>query len=123
MNFDPPHQTVEFDQSLIYMWEIRDQNGTLLGRYVGKSKAGARRPLTHYKRNVQNILAGKPYRKGKPEGYRRVHLALAEAHKNGHRVTLSFLCNVQATENINEAERQWIAKQNSQGTETWQLNG
>jgi hypothetical protein len=123
MNFDPPLQTVAFDQSLIYMWEIRDQSGTLLGRYVGKAKEGAKRPLTHYKRNVKNILAGKPYRKSNPEGYRRIHVALAEAHGHGHRITLSFLCNVQATENINEAERQWIVKQNSQGTEAWQLNG
>ena len=123
MNFDPPLQTVEFDQSLIYMWEIRDQSGTLLGRYVGKAKAGARRPLTHYKRNVENILAGKPYRKNNPEGYRRIHVALAEAHKHGHRISLSFLCNVQAPEKINEEERHWIAKQNSQGVEAWQLNG
>jgi hypothetical protein len=123
MNFDPPLQTVAFDQSLIYMWEIRDQSGTLLGRYVGKAKEGAKRPLTHYKRNVENILTGKPYRKSNPEGYRSIHVALAEAHRHGHRITLSFLCNVQATENINEAERQWIVKQNSQGTEAWQLNG
>ncbi len=105
------------------MWEIRDQCDELLGRYVGKAKAGAKRPLAHYRRNVQNFLDGKPYRKNNLRGYRRIHLALADAQQCGHRILLSFLCNVQVGENINALERQWIAKQNSCGTEAWQLNG
>jgi hypothetical protein len=117
-----PHQ-VDEKRPLIYMWEIRDQSGSLVGRYVGKAKAGARRPRTHYSRNVENILRGKPYRRGNPEGYRKVHHALAEAQRLGHSVLLHFLCNVSVHEDINEVEQHWIKLQESQGEATWQLNG
>ena len=83
---------------LIYMWEIRDAKGALLGKYVGKARAGASRPLKHYKRNVTNILLNKPYRKGNPIGYRRIHRALADAERKGLEVTLQFLCNVAPSE-------------------------
>jgi hypothetical protein len=79
MIFDRPFQTAESDQPLICMCEIRDQGDQLLGLYVGKAKAGAKRQLSHYKRNVQNFLEGKPYRKNNPRGYRRIHRALADA--------------------------------------------
>ena len=98
------------------MWEIRDEDGALIGRYVGKAKAGANRPLKHYKRNVANILLGKPYRKGKPHGYRRIHQALAEAERKNYRVTLQFLRNVKADEDINQVEQECIRTQNSRGS-------
>nr|WP_314899108.1 hypothetical protein [uncultured Deefgea sp.] len=117
-----PHQINE-KSSLIYMWEIRSNSGELLGRYIGKAKAGAKRPRTHYYRNVVNILAGKAYRKGNPDGYRRIHIALADAHRAGNNISLVFLCNVQPDENINEAEQRCIKEWGSRGCETWQLNG
>lgn len=117
-----PHQLNE-NESLIYMWEIHSNAGELLGRYIGKAKAGAKRPRTHYYRNVMNILAGKAYRKGNPEGYRKIHKALADAHLSGNTITLTFLCNVPAEENINEVEQRYIKAYGSQGCEPWQLNG
>jgi hypothetical protein len=104
------------------MWEIWAEDGTLLGRYVGKASRGSRRPLSHYKRNVMNILNGKPYRKGKPDGYRRVHRILAEAMSSGYRVRLSLLKNVEPNESINQVERILIKEHNSAGSEPWQLN-
>jgi hypothetical protein len=116
-----PHALNEA-QSLIYMWEIRAHDGSLLGRYVGKAKAGAHRPLKHYVRNVANILSGKPYRKGNPEGFRRIHRALADAESQGHLITLNLLCNVVSGENLNEVEQQHIRLMNSFGSAPWQLN-
>jgi len=117
-----PHDINE-SLPLIYMWEIRDRDGQLRGRYVGKAKAGAGRPLMHYKRNVRNILLNRPYRKGKPDGYRRVHVALAEAQRDGMEVTLHFLCNVSADDDINEVERRLIRERDCVGPAPWQLNG
>ena len=116
-----PHALNEA-QPVIYVWEIRSSKGGLIGRYVGKAKAGAQRPLKHYGRNVANILSGKPYRKGKPTGYRRIHRALAEAERRGDVVTLQFLCNVAPSENINEVEQRHIREQSSRGNQVWQLN-
>ena len=119
------HVDHKLDESspLIYMWEIHAADGSLFGRYVGKAKAGAHRPRTHYKRNVANILADKPYRKGNPVGYRRVHHALAEAERTGLQITLQFLCNVAPHENINDVEQLQIRLHNCAGGEAWQLNG
>lgn len=107
---------------LIYMWEIHEPNGLLIGRYIGKAKAGAKRPREHYKRNVANILLNKSYRKGNPTGYRRIHQALAEAERNGHQITLQFLCNIESHENINDVEQKYIRTYNCIGREPWQLN-
>jgi len=117
-----PHR-LRVDLPLIYMWEIRASDGSLLGRYVGRAKGGVKRPRTHYSTNVGRILAGKPYRKGNPSGYRRIHSALAEAECRGFCITLQFLCNVLPGENINEVEQRCIREYRSKGGETWQLNG
>ena len=113
---------VDQSRPLIYMWEIWTNDRTLLGRYVGKASRGSGRPLSHYKRNVMNILDGRPYRKGRPDGYRRIHRMLAEAMGKGHRVRLSLLRNVEPDESINQAERSLIKEHNSSGSEPWQLN-
>lgn len=114
--------TYRLDLPLIYMWEIHDGDGALLGRYVGKAKNGAKRPRTHYSRNVANILLGERYRKGNPDGYRRIHHALAEAQRQGHSITLQYLCNVMPGENINIIEQRKILEHDSHGPEPWQLN-
>ena len=123
MRFDVRAYSVDETRPLIYMWEIHDRGGRLLGRYVGKAKAGAKRPRTHYARNVANILAAKHYRKSNPNGFRKIHHVLAEAQRLGHSITLTFLCNVPSNEDINEVERRCIAQQKCQGSESWQLNG
>lgn len=116
-----PH-TVNEALPLIYMWEILELGEVLVGRYVGKAKAGGKRPLNHYRRNVANILSSKPYRKGNPGGYRRIHQALAKAEQNGCRISLQFLCNVAPYENINEIEQKYIRAYSCAGGEAWQLN-
>jgi hypothetical protein len=116
-----PH-TLNEALPLIYMWEIHEPGGVLVGRYVGKAKAGAKRPRSHYKRNVANILLSKPYRKGKPSGYRRIHQALAEAERKGLQISLQFLCNIEPHENINEIEQKYIRAYSCAGSEAWQLN-
>jgi len=123
MRFSELPCTLRLDQPLIYMWEIKNRDGVLVGCYVGKAKNGAKRPRTHYSRNVANILAGSAYRKGKPSGYRRIHLALAEAERLGHSITLQFLCNVMPGEDIDEVEQGKIRERNSRGPKPWQLNG
>jgi hypothetical protein len=111
------------DQSLIYMWEIiSPTNGKLLGRYIGKSSKGTSRPLTHYSRNVANLLAEKPYRKDNPNGFRRIHHALANAVRNGSIVKLVYLSSIAEGEDINQKERYFIASLRSSGSESWQLN-
>jgi hypothetical protein len=71
---------------------------------VGKASGGAGRPLRHYVRNVRNRLAGKPYRKGKPECFRIVHVRLMKATRLDWPVRLYLLCNVQAGADINTVE-------------------
>lgn len=113
---------VDENRPLIYMWEIWSSDGALVGRYIGKASRGSSRPLSHYKRNVANILAGRPYRRGNPDGFRRVHRTLAHAVTNGYRIRLALLRNVEPHENINEVERHFIQEHRSAGVEPWQLN-
>ena len=122
MKFTFAPGTVNPAAALIYKWEVRDEVGNLVGLYIGKAKGGAKRPTTHYRRNVNRLLAGKPYRLNNPEGYRKSHRALAEAVKLGHGIELSFVCNVAPDENIDQVEQRCIANYNCCGTAAWQLN-
>ncbi|WP_199711893.1 hypothetical protein [Alginatibacterium sediminis] len=123
MEFQTLNNKVNEGKALIYMWEIHGEDGALTGCYVGKAKGGSKRPKRHYKRNVRRLLQNQPYRKSNPEGYRKVHRALTEATRCGHRITLSFLCNISESENINDIEQQLIKEHDCQGNESWQLNG
>ena len=114
---------IDGNSPLIYKWLIQDTHGNLVGVYIGKAKYGQRRPTSHYARNVSNALAGKPYRKNKASGFRKVHLALVEATKLGHKIELHFVCNVDPVEIINHVEKEWIEKLNCKGIQSWQLNG
>ncbi|AWB72103.1 hypothetical protein FG135_17890 [Vibrio cholerae] len=123
MNFDVISQGVNPDKALIYMWEIYDKTDVLVGRYVGKAKNGARRPLKHYKRNVARLIAGKPYRKSNPNSYRVVHKALADAVDKNYVIKLYFLANINEGEDINQVEQALINQHDCKGSESWQLNG
>ena len=114
--------TVDQDKALIYRWEIKDAAGALKGLYIGKAKAGGERPLKHYKRNVNRLLAGKPYRASNPEGFRKSHRALADAVLNGYTVTLSFVCNIAEGESIDSVEQSLIKSHGCCGEAAWQLN-
>jgi hypothetical protein len=122
MQFTVIRGAIDESKPLIYMWEIREHSGKVVGRYVGKAKAGSKRPLTHYTRNVRNILAGKPYRRLAPAGFRRIHLALANAVRDGLLIELTLLVNVPEGASINEHERGWIKAKECVGPAAWQLN-
>jgi|UPI0006ACE9C1 hypothetical protein len=105
MDFEVFDCGVDETKPLLYLWQIEDENGVVLYRYVGKSERGASRPLTQYRRNVANHLAGRPYRKGKPDAFRAVHLRMSDAVAKGHRITLYLLQNVGDVAQIFSAER------------------
>src|SRR4051794_9145889 len=85
----------------IYQWSIEGA-----GAYIGKYKKISR-PLHHYRRNVDNLLNRKPYRKSNPDGFRRIHRELARAHQEGREITLVILENV-GPAGLNRRERELI---------------
>ena len=107
MQFEEIKGDVEPSRPLIYLWEIIDASGAVCCRYVGKASGGARRPRAHYRRNVNKLLHGKPYRKGKPDAFRAIHRRMAQAVQLGELLRLSFICNVAEGEDINQLERYW----------------
>ena len=107
MQFVESQGEIDASLPLIYLWEIVDSNGMVCCRYVGKASRGANRPRTQYRRNVNNILAGRPYRKSKPDEFRAIHRRMAQAVQAGELLRLSFICNVADGEDINQLERFW----------------
>jgi hypothetical protein len=121
MQYIPPLSDIDVTAPLIYMWEIRNSEDQIVGRYVGKANGGEKRPTQHYSRNVNKLLRGFPYKKGK--SYRRVHVALAEAVKAGHQISLSYLCNVSNDQNIFEVEMRYIREYGCNKADGIGLNG
>jgi hypothetical protein len=74
--------------------------------YVGKASGGPTRPLNDYRRNVQRLLAGKPYRAGKPDKWRLVHRVMADAVRSGVSIRLEF--HASSLERINDDEQRLI---------------
>jgi hypothetical protein len=87
----------------IYLWEIEG-----IGRYVGKATR-LRSRFNEYKNNVRKIVENRPYRKGKPDKFRRIHRALAEAYLGGRPVAYSVIETCAAGGVLLERERYWIA--------------
>lgn len=112
---------VDVTAPLIYMWEIHDLQGKLIGRYIGKANGGDKRPTQHYPRNVSKLCAGKPYKKGK--NYRRVHYGLSDAVKAGHRISLTYLCNVSKDHDIFKVESHNIKQYGCDADDGIGLNG
>ena len=121
MNYSVLDSGVDVSAPLIYMWEIHDLQGKLVGRYIGKANGGEKRPTQHYPRNVSKLRAGMPYKKGK--NYRRVHFGLADAVGDGHRISLSYLCNVPDTVDIFEVESRYINEYSCNADDGIGLNG
>lgn len=94
---------VDPTQPGIYEWRIEGA-GAYIGQYTHAS-----RPRRAYGRNVANILDGRAYRKGKPDEFRSVHRALAQAVREGRRITLSLIENVADKPSRNRRERELIA--------------
>lgn len=108
MQFNQPHQPdIDVNAPLIYLWEITDAAGQIVGRYVGKAEGGAKRPTRAYEANVNRLLEERPYRT-KGRDYRRVHQALATAVRAEHSITLRYLCNVSPDEDIYAVEQHYI---------------
>src|SRR6478672_6033741 len=107
MRFEEKRTEVDPSKALIYLWEIFGSDGSVTYRYVGKASAGASRPRTQYRRNVNNILIGRPYRKGKPDQFRAVHRRMAQAVQSGEALRLTLVCNVEPSQDINQIERFW----------------
>ncbi len=107
MQFDERLSNVDPSRPLIYLWEIFGPDGSVCCRYVGKASRGASRPRTQYRRNVNNILRDRPYRKGKPDQFRAIHRRMAQAVRAGETMRLTLVCNVGEHEDSNERERFW----------------
>jgi hypothetical protein len=71
----------------LYEWRIEGA-----GSYIGKY-GRARRPTREYGRNVHRLLNGRPYRLSRPDGFRRIHRELAQAHRDGRRIELIMFEN------------------------------
>jgi hypothetical protein len=85
----------------IYEWQIEGA-----GSYIGKY-GRIRRPTKEYRRNVTRLLNCQPYRKSKPDRYRRIHHELALAHREKRKITLIILENVDPS-HIDKRERALI---------------
>ncbi|MEN4902734.1 hypothetical protein [Luteimonas sp. TWI1437] len=94
-------------RALIYLWEVLDPAGQVVGRYVGKAKNGAQRLRMDYRKNVNNVLAGRPYRLNKPTAFRAIHRTMAEAIQAGHTLRLTLLCNIPVGESIDAVDQMW----------------
>jgi hypothetical protein len=101
---------IDHAQPGIYEWRI-DGIGVYIGQYTNVT-----RPRRAYGVSVANRLAGRPYRKGNPSGFRAIHIALAKAvccnriepGKIG--ITLTILENQIDKESRNRRERALIAE-------------
>lgn len=102
-----PQPEINVNAPLIYLWEIKNAEGEVMGRYVGKAEGGAKRPTEDYVYNVDRRLNGEPYRT-KGRDYRRVHMAMADAMRSGHTISLRYLCNVSPEQDINAVEQHYI---------------
>ena len=100
----PP--TIDAAKPGLYEWRIEG-----VGCYIGQYRRIAR-PTKEYARNVVRLLNGKPYRKGKPGGFRRIHRELERAHRQGRRIDLIIIENAQKPE-INRRERELIRERGS----------
>lgn len=95
---------VDPTQPGIYEWQIED-----VGLYIGQYTRSTR-PRGEYGKNLVNLLNGRPYRKGKPDKFRTIHHQLAQAVREGRRITLFLVENVAEKSARNQRERELIAE-------------
>ena len=84
--------TADIDQPGIYIWRV-GAHGEYIGRYKRRT-----RPHDEYRKNVLNLLKGLPYRPKNPDGFRKIHRALA------HAILLGEECRVEIYENIDDTK-------------------
>jgi hypothetical protein len=98
---------VDLTRSGIYRWVIEGampdgSDGIYIGKY-----SRIRRPTKEYRRNVARIQKGleSHHKSGK---FRRVHHALADAIRDGRRITLTILANANRGDDLNQCEQAFI---------------
>lgn len=106
MHFSFEHNGVDQAQPLIYHWTLVHPYDGRVDTYIGQA-GNAKRPLKHYRRNLNRLLSGKAYRKNKPDNWRKVHLAMGEVLLAGGSIHLKLLTNV-VEHDINAVERKLI---------------
>lgn len=92
---------IVLERAGIYEWRIGERF-----LYIGKSKRLPRR-IREYPNNVRKLLAGQPYRKGKPAQYRHIHVEMSRAHEERIPVIVAILENCDPSI-LNQRERHWI---------------
>ena len=102
---------VDPGQPGLYEWCIEG-----VGCYIGQY-THALRPRREYGLNVGRLLAERPYRKGNPEGFRRVHRQLAKAAQDCRSITLTLLENQPVKDDRNHRERELIAQRRAKAAE------
>lgn len=80
------------------------------GEYFGRTGQPLRRRIRRYPNNLRNLLAGKPYRKNDPDGYRYIHHEMAWAHVEGRRIDLFVLENIEGAGLRRLREKQLIVE-------------
>lgn len=96
------NEGVDAERPGIYAWEIEGV-GVYIGRYTRSN-----RPLGEYDKNVSRLLRGEAYRPNKPDGFRAIHRALAEAVQSSRRVILRLVENCRI-EDLDSREQYWIS--------------
>lgn len=105
---------IDIKAPLIYLWKISNAAGKVVGWYVGKAEGGAKRPTQDYVNNVNKLLKKEAYHiQGRD--YRRVHNAMADAVRDGHLISLRYLCNVSPDEDIYAVEQHYIREYGALG--------
>ena len=103
---------VSSDLPGIYEWHIEG-----IGCYIGQY-THAQRPRNEYRLNIERILCQRPYRLGKPEGFRLIHVELARAAQSRQKITLTLLENHVIKADRNRRERELIAERRADATIT-----
>ena len=101
---------VDLKQPGLYEWRIES-----VGVYIGQYTRG-RRPNREYALNVARLAACQPYRKAKPDGFRHIHRALADAVNRGLPITRTLLENQTSKELRNAREQVLIAERRIEAT-------
>jgi hypothetical protein len=111
-------ESVDASAGFIYVIRVIDDTGQEF-RYAGKARSESR--LKEYRSNMTKIFAGRP--RGKKQGYRAVHLALAKALENGWQYDFVVVENATKTELLaRETHFKNMLGCNLNGARTWHVS-
>jgi hypothetical protein len=95
---------IDRSKPLLYEWSIES-----VGFYIGQTIQVTRR-IVEYEQNLQNFLAGRPYRKNNRDGFRCIHRALAKAIEEDKKIYFTLLENESDTFTRNRRKRELIVE-------------